>query len=220
MSIYLALKFAHLIAFVYWLGGDLGTYLASRQVVREDLGNEARGTALHIMLACDMGPKLAMPLILALGAQLATSAGMLALPIAAMLGLWLAVILWFAMVLTIYLREGTPAAKYIAEVDFWFRITVVVALFAVGGAILVGALQASGAWLGWKILVFAAMVFCGLMIRVNLRPFGAAFGNLLAGKDVEAANATLRRTIGRCRPWVWCIWAGLFLNAAFGMHLL
>jgi len=79
---------------------------------------------------------------------------------------------------------------------------------------------ASGAWLGWKTLIFAAMVFCGLMIRVNLRPFGAAFGRLLAGSEVDAANDTLRRTIGRCRPWVWCIWAGLFLNAALGLHLL
>ncbi len=220
MSTYLALKFAHLIAFVYWLGGDLGTYLASRQVVRKDLGIEARSTALHIMLACDMGPKLSMPVILALGVQLACSAGMLALPSAALAALWLAVALWTAMVLLIHLREGQPIARHIAALDFWFRIAVVVVLFCAGFAILAGGLQASGDWLGWKILVFAAMVACGLLIRLNLRPFGAAFGKLLAGSDVDQANATLQRSIARCRPWVWCIWAGLFLNAAIGLHLL
>ena len=37
MNEYLLLKFAHLRAFVYWLGGDLGTFLASRYVIRDDL---------------------------------------------------------------------------------------------------------------------------------------------------------------------------------------
>ena len=70
MSTYLLIKYAHLLAFVYWLGGDLGTFLASRQVVNSSNSPEARSVALKIMLACDMGPKLAMPIILPLGMQL------------------------------------------------------------------------------------------------------------------------------------------------------
>jgi hypothetical protein len=220
MSTYLALKFAHLIAFVYWLGGDLGTFLASRQVVREDLGPQARATALGIMLACDMGPKLAMPLILPLGVQLAWSSGMLDLPAWALAALWLACAIWTGMVLVIYLREGRPLAQRIARVDLWFRVAVIACLAALGAAILGGVIPAAGHWIGWKVMLFAAMVACGLLIRVNLRPFAAAFAALMAGREVARANASLRRCIDRCRPWVWCIWAGLFLNAALGLHLL
>jgi len=220
MSTYLALKFAHLIAFVYWLGGDLGTFLASRQVVRADLGSQARATALGIMLACDMGPKLAMPLILPLGLQLAAGAGMLALPGWALPAIWLAAALWAGMVLLIYLREGQPIARRIAAIDFWFRLAVIATLLGLAAAMLTGTVVAAGNWLAWKTLIFSAMVGCGLLIRVELRPFGPAFGAVMAGHDLDQANATLRTCIARCRPWVWCIWAGLFINAALGLHLI
>jgi hypothetical protein len=220
MSTYLALKFAHLLAFVYWLGGDLGTFLASRQVVREDLPPQARATALNIMLACDMGPKLAMPLILPLGLHLAWRAGLLSLPAWAVPALWLVCALWAAMVLAIYLREGQALAHRLARIDFGFRVALIACLLALAGAVFAGAITAGGAWVGWKIAVFAAMVTCGLLIRVRLKPFGAAFTDLMSGREVARANASLRRSIERCRPWVWCIWAGLFLNAALGMHLL
>ncbi|TXS96410.1 hypothetical protein FV139_02655 [Parahaliea maris] len=220
MSTYLALKFAHLIAFVYWLGGDLGTFLASRQVMRTDLGPQARATALGIMLACDMGPKLAMPLILPIGLQLASDAGMLALPGWALPAIWLAALLWAGMVLFIYLREGQALAHRIAAIDFWFRIAVVLTLLGLTASIFAGAIAAAGIWLGWKLLIFSAMVCCGLVIRVQLKPFGPAFGAIMAGEDLERANASLQNSITRCRPWVWCIWAGLFINAALGLHLI
>ena len=59
---------------------DLGTYFASNQVINRDLSPEARRTALKIMLACDMGPKLAMPLIFTLGVHLADLLNAIALP--------------------------------------------------------------------------------------------------------------------------------------------
>ena len=51
-------KYAHIIAMVYWLGGDLGTFFASNQVINRGLSPQARQTALKIMLACDRAPKL------------------------------------------------------------------------------------------------------------------------------------------------------------------
>ena len=68
---FIILKYLHLLGFVYWLGGDLGTFLASRQVVRTDLSSQARQTALSILLACDLGPRLAMPIMLPLGVHMA-----------------------------------------------------------------------------------------------------------------------------------------------------
>ena len=58
---YTALLYVHVLALVYWLGGDLGTFLSSRHVLRPDLGVESRQTAFKILMECDMGPRLAMP---------------------------------------------------------------------------------------------------------------------------------------------------------------
>ena len=38
---YTLLLYVHVLALVYWLGGDLGTFLSSRHVLRSELGVES-----------------------------------------------------------------------------------------------------------------------------------------------------------------------------------
>jgi hypothetical protein len=218
MTTYLLLKFAHLIAFVYWLGGDLGTFLASRQVVNPALSAESRATALKIMLACDMGPKLAMPLILPLGLQLAATGGALPLSDTVLSVAWLAGLYWFAVVLVLFLNEGKAFTRGLARLDFYFRVLVIALLGAGGGWALANDYGAD--WALAKILIFAAMVACGLAIRLNLKAFGPAFAQMMTRGASTETDATMAGAIRRCRPWVWGIWGGLFANAALGIHLL
>jgi hypothetical protein len=219
MNEYLLLKFAHILAFVYWLGGDLGTFLASRQVINRENSPEARHVALKIMLACDMGPKLAMPLILPLGVHLAAYGGWLPISATVLGIIWLLCLYWFAVVLVLYLNEGKPFTARLSRADFWFRIVFATCLgiWALS-SILPGAGMAP--WISWKLLVFVAMVGCGVFIRLNLTPFVPAFADLMANGPDEENNSAMERSISRCRPWVWCIWGGLFINAALGLRLL
>ena len=218
MNEYLLLKFAHILAFVYWLGGDLGTFLASREVINRNNSPEARHVALKVMLACDMGPKLAMPLILPLGVQLAASGGWLNVPGPVLAAIWLLCLYWFCVVLVLYLNEGKPFTAKLSRADFWFRIVFAGALGVWGVLLLTGG--DTPGWLAWKLLVFVAMVGCGVLIRINLAPFVPAFADLMSNGPTDENNSAMERSIGRCRPWVWCIWGGLFLNAALGLHLL
>lgn len=218
MNEYLLLKFLHVLAFVYWLGGDLGTFLASRQVTNSELTPQSRSVALKIMLACDMGPKLAMPLILPLGLHLAWLGGQLPINKLALTVSWLLCLYWFAVVLILYLKESAPATKLLAQADFYFRLLAVVVLLGYAGITLVSGTGAS--WIVWKIVVFALMVGCGLAIRIQLKPFTAAFVDLMSYGPSEATNKIIESSVRRCRPFVWLIWAGLFLNAALGIHLV
>ena len=217
---FLLLKYAHIIATVYWLGGDLGTYLASNQVINRDLSPEARRTALKIMLACDMGPKLAMPLIFALGVHLADLLDAIALPgwgvgAAWALGLW-----WFGNVLYLHLNEGKPAARKFARFDLAFRIGVVALLAIYAAAQLLDAAAATADWVAWKLLVFAALVACGIFIRLHLRPFIPAFARMMEQGSSEETDTIMYTSLMRCRPYVWGIWVGLFVNTALGVRLI
>jgi hypothetical protein len=219
MNEYLLIKFAHIVAFVYWLGGDLGTFIASRQVVNADNSPEARNIALKIMLACDMGPKLAMPLIFPMGLHLAHMLGAVEITTAVLVAVWAISLYWFTIVLTLYLNEGKPFTAGLAKTDFYFRLGVVALLVIYGTAALVTE-GATADWIAWKILVFAALVSCGIGIRVNLKPFLPAFVEMMSKGPSDAGNIAMAQSISRCRPYVWCIWAGLFINAALGTRLL
>ncbi len=218
MNEYLLLKFLHILAFVYWLGGDLGTFLASRQVVNPELSPESRHIALKIMLACDMGPKLAMPLILPLGLHLAYITGYLPLTAVHLALAWAVSAYWFTVVLVLYMNEGKPFTAKLSQIDLYFRIALVCLLLAWSALLLS---SDSGAdWAVWKLIIFAAMVGCGIAIRLNLKTFVPAFASMMTDGASTDTNRAMANSISRCRPWVWCIWAGLFVNAALGVRLL
>ncbi len=214
------LQLAHIVAFVYWLGGDLGTYIASNYSVKRELSPEARGIAVKIMLACDQGPKIAMPLILPLGIHMAWLMQLLVMPLWALVAVWLLAVLWLNNVLVLYFREGDAFTAKLAQFDLYMRIAVVIGLlvWAVSGLADASLIRAD--WVAWKLIVFAALVGCGIMIRINLRPYIPAFARLMTEGASDEINETLERSLARCRPWVYGIWVGLFVNAALGVHLI
>ncbi len=220
MNEYLLLKFAHIVAFVYWLGGDLGTFIASRYVVDDKIGTEARAVALKIMLACDQGPKMAMPLILPLGIHMAAITGVMQLSDWSLALVWLLAAVWLANVLILYFNEGKPFTQALSKADLIFRVIIVIALAALAIGGLVDNALISADWISWKLLVFVALVACGIAIRINLKPFVPAFVKLMSEGPSTEVNNAMRDSVARCRPFVWTIWAGLFLNAAIGLHII
>jgi len=217
---YLILKYLHIIAFVYWLGGDLGTFIASKHVIRRDISPEARHIALKIMLACDQGPKVAMPLILPLGFHLSVLMGLIDAPTWLLVVVWVICLDWCANVLALYFNESKPFTESLARIDFKFRIGVIALLTLFAGHSLITDGLISADWVAWKILIFAAMVTSGLFIRVNLKPFIPAFGEMMQNGATEKTDNTMHNSVIKCRPFVWFIWAGLFLNTAIGTHII
>ncbi len=220
MSTYLLLKLLHIVAMVYWLGGDLGTFYSSRFVVDPRLSPAQRGTALKIMLGCDQGPKLCMPLIFAIGFSMSTHLGLISAPTLVSVLVWGVALLWFANVNYLYFTQNATAKARIGQVDLIFRIAVVVGLLAVSLQSLLGAGVIHADWLALKIMIFAALVACGVYIRLQLKPFVPAFGKLMTTGSTPEVERTLTRSLARCRPAVYLIWLGLLLNAALGLHLI
>ncbi len=76
-------------------------------------------------------------------------------------------------------------------------------------------------WVGTKLLVFAAMVFCGLMIRIYIP--GYIQGIVTLRKEIDkrsmsdAMNETMSKSLAKCRPYVLAIWVGLFVECFLGV---
>ncbi|MGJ8668757.1 MAG: hypothetical protein ACSHXK_04635 [Oceanococcus sp.] len=220
MTTILTLKLLHILGFVYWLGGDLGTFFASRFVVNPELSPAQRGTALKIMLGCDQGPKLCMPLTFALGYSLSQRMGFIGAPVWLEAIVWGLALLWFANVNYLYFTDNQAAKARLSQIDLYFRMIVVTSLLTVGILSLLGHGPLSTDWLSLKIMIFAGLVACGIYIRIQLKPFVAAFMQLMTSGSTAEVEATLSRALGRCRPAVYLIWIGLIVNAALGLHLL
>jgi hypothetical protein len=213
------LKLAHLLCLVYWLGGDLGVFYSSFFVADEKRSPETRVAAAKILFALDQAPRLCMPLILGLGVHLAVRLGMIRAPFELVLGTWLLVAAWVGMVLVLHFKHGGKMVKILMPIDFWFRGVFVASVTGLCLWNLFGQGTLLIDWASWKLLLFAATVMCGLMIRVRLRPFAPAFMRLKAETHDASDNAAIRRALTGTRPFVIAIWVALLLESALGVHV-
>ncbi|MDO6475170.1 hypothetical protein Q4520_07055 [Alteromonas sp. 1_MG-2023] len=216
---FLVIKFLHVMGLVYWLGGDLGTFIASRYVLKTELGHESRVVAAKILNAADQGPRLAMPLMFASGLHLSTTLGLTPFLSGWLAVIWATGLAWLASVAALHWYSGAAKALII-KCDWVIRVTVC------AGAILTGFFSVFTAgpvvvyWAAWKLALFGVVVLLGILIRFKLKPFGPAFAKLASGQGDANTNTVIQNTIGGAAWHVKGIWILLLVISAFGLHLI
>ncbi len=207
----------HVLLFVYWLGGDLGVFYSSKFVVRPDISPEARSISAKIMLDLDLIPRMCMSLMLTVGGILTEFIGV-PHPLYQQVGIILLGPVWLSCVMYLHFRHGSKAYPLIAKFDMFIRYAVVIGLPV-------------SVWLHWdsnnlgdylwvaaKLLIFAFIVFCGIMVRGKIGPFIATVLKCRAGEmPTDAENAAQSKSLSQVRVWVFMIWAGVFIEGFIGI---
>lgn len=213
---YSLLLVAHLVLFAYWLGGDVGVFYSSYRVCDPALGKEARLTALRIMMWVDMIPRYCLVTIFPVGLSIAALLGWWTTPPGFVPAVWVFSAAWLWMVWANHHYQGRPLAETLRKVDLVVRIAVIAGLLYVGVSGLAGSGPVNQPWLAAKLVLFAALIFCGLMIRVMIGPFGPVFGRIMQAGSTPELELQLTRTMNRARPFVVAIWIGLVAMAYLG----
>ncbi|WP_256839444.1 hypothetical protein [Ornithinimicrobium faecis] len=213
----------HILLLTYWLGSDLGVFYASRFITDQKIPLAGRNVATKIMHVVDMAPRVCLVLFLPSGVTL-----MALDPLGRdifygwpLILIWLASLVWLAMVILDYRKKPERFAPLVSRADFYVRIALVVGLLATSIYALIATepfgVTTNPDWLAGKVAAYALCIFGGLMIRVKLRPFTVAFGRLQSeGSTPEiekALHAGLRGTI----PYVLFIWVMVFVAAFLGV---
>lgn len=220
MSLLLFLKLIHVLLFVFWLGMDMGTYYSSTFVVDPKLTVGQRTTALHILLGCDLGPRVAMPLVTPTGLHMATLLGIANISNTALTGIWVLSLLWLVLVLAVHFGTDEKRKKQLKTLDFGLRIVIVIGLVAIAVYNLSNPTHLLAPFLNYKLLVVAFLILCGLGIRLELKKFTPAFVDLVTGNEKEDTNYEIKKRMDRCKPYVYGIWSGTIAAAALGLHLI
>jgi hypothetical protein len=208
---------AHVLVFVYWLGGDLGAFYSSRFVVDPNRPLAARMVAAQILNNVDMAPRTALILALPTGLTVAVLKGWTGEVISpGLLGLaWVIGLSWLSLAWYLHLKH-TPSNAVLAQIDFYWRIGLMGALFilAFWGEIYD---QPLATFLRWKLALLAGAMACGLAIRIVLRPFGPAIGAVMRGESSAENEALIGALMARARIFVVLIWLFIIGAATLGL---
>ncbi len=208
--------FIHQLLFVYWLGPDIGVYYLSHRVTDTGLTPAQRLAAAQLMGQVDLMPRVCLSLMLTVGGILSEFAG-IPHPAWQMLGIILLGPAWLGLVLAVYFRQGTPAGLSLARIDFWFRALMILAVLAsVAHAWSTGRLSATP-WLAGKLLLFAAILLFGLLMRLRVAPLLAGIGRLAAEGPTLENDRRMARSLALTRPYVIAMWLCLLMAALLGV---
>ena len=220
MNWFLILKFLHILLFVFWLGTDMGTYYSSRFVINPNLSGPQRATALQILLGCDLGPRIAMPLIMPTGIHMGFYLGLVKIDSAGVLIVWLLGLLWLTLVLALHFSKNESLKGKLTKLDFWVRPFIVSLVGGLAVYNLIHPTHIVADYINWKLLAVCALILCGLGIRYHLNIFKPAFRQMMMGENLEEANHVIKKKMDDCLPYVYGIWIGLLVSAALGLHLI
>ena len=214
---YFLIKLLHLLLFVYWLGADVGVFYSSGLVRNRTLSVEARRTALQILGWIDQIPRYCMVLMLPVGYSLAYTLGVVRLRSVDFLVMWLVGLLWLALVWFVHRWQGTARGQRLRRVDLVWRWILAAGLCWDAWQGWHGRNHLLTTWLAAKFAIFAALVFCGILIRVRGAALGPALRELLSTGSTPAVEAAITSGFARTRPIVILIWLLLALAAYIGI---
>ncbi|MFN9730288.1 MAG: hypothetical protein ACK59M_07470 [Pseudomonadota bacterium] len=207
----------HILAAGYWLGTDLAVYYTAGIIADRKAPAAVRLWAGRAMLLLDMVPRTCLIVTFAVGLTLAAQAGFLA-PLRAWLpAVWVGALGWLALTWSVFRLEHSPLGHRLARIDFALRIAIAAGCLYGAALLWTGSdAIARTPWLALKLAILGAIIGLGLVIRVQLRPFGALFGKAVSGQAGAADEDALARLIARVKVPVWAIWVAVAAAIALG----
>lgn len=207
--------FLHQALFVFWLGPDIGVYMWSTKLANSENTPAQRIAAARMMPVIEVISKGCMSLMLTVGGVLTQLRGIdhydWQMPLIILLGP-----IWLTLTLLVYFRAGTALGEKLARMDVWFRWLVVASVLgSVVLSVSTGRL-AEVPWVTAKLMLFAAVVLFGLLMRTRLKSLPENLARLENDGPSSEVDGAIAKCIGNARIFMFASWICLLAAGALG----
>jgi len=213
------LRWLHIIAMAYWLGGEWGVFQSSYFVINRSLPQEERRRHMETAYRIDILARTGIILLLPLGLHMGQLYGFVPFLDGLIWLLWIVFAAWLTLTWSAFFFRETERGVRLSKIDEKIRYVVIPVLIvaAVGGLIGVGPVEAgAGAyWYPAKMLTYSGLLVIGLILRFVMREWTTLFRVLAQGPNPEA-EARLEWSIRRARWLAYLYWAGIAGTAFLG----
>lgn len=203
------LRWLHILAMVYWLGGEWGVFQTSYNVVNRALSLEERRRHMETAYRIDILARTGILLLLPLGLHLGHIYGLQPYGGGWLTIMWSGMAAWLALTWSAFLARESDLGLRLTRIDEGLRFILIPSIFVVGFASLAGhgplTIGPGTYWYGAKLVLYGFALCIGLGLRFIMRAWTVRFRRLAAGPD-PAEEAALEREIGYGRLMAYVYW--------------
>ncbi len=215
MAYYPLLVYAHILLMVFWLGTDIGVFVAGLQFIDPKRTIEQRSAVIGLGMIVDRFPRICFVVIVPVGLQMSFARGLLPIGSGAMSLIWLLSAVWLAAVIAGFFVGGTPQGRVWRLLEKTFQVGGLLAFTTAA------VLAWSGQWLipGWlagKLFAFGLMCLFSLLLDRSFAPVFAVYGVIAAQGSTPSQEATLRQHMIRTYIWVVAIYLAVLICGFLG----
>ena len=207
--------YLHILLLVFWVGTDVGVFIAAKWSEKTTLSMETRQTVLQLGMVLDRLPRSALTLIIPSGCQLATTSGWLDISGTVLGVLWLLAGIWLAILWRGFLSTDPKVQESSAKINW--ALNLVMALVVSGGGIYLLTQGQTPDWLALKILAVGAIFCAGVLLDLLFKPAVDLFLALAETPDDAALNAAYSRALSPVYIAVLAIYAFALTAAGLGV---
>ena len=213
------LRWLHILAMVYWLGGEWGVFQTSYNVVNRRLPLDERRRHMETAYRIDILARSGIILLLPLGIHMGVlwtvnphGGGWLVLN-------WVLGLSWLALCWAAFFFRETDTGIRLTKIDEAVRFVLIPLLLLAAVSSLLGHGPFKGdagfRWFSAKLGIYGLLLVIGLKLRFIMREWTAMFRRLAAAPDA-AVEATLERSIRTGRALAYVYWVGIATVAFLG----
>jgi uncharacterized membrane protein len=213
------LRWLHIIAMVYWLGGEWGVFQTSYKVINPALSQDERMRHMDTAFRIDILARLGIISLLPLGLHMGHLWGVQPAGGGWLVLMWILWAAWAALTLGAFSFRGTKRGDILSDIEDWTRYIIIPTLIITAITSLLGygpfAAGQGQKWFSAKILTFGVMLCLGFVLRIVMHEWRRLIPALAAGPDAQA-EAKLKKSIRLARTVAYFYWIGIMTTAFFG----
>ena len=218
MTDYEVWKYAHLLMFVFWVGTDMGVFLAARRSTDASLSFVSRVTLLHMALRIELLPRTMWKAALPLGVMLSRDLGFLPISDLAVSLVWVFSVTWWAISMAGAYWYDKPVGHWLARITNWLTglVGVTLIVLCLSSWLGSGPFVQDAPWLHLKVALYGAINLMVIWMMVAFDPIGAAFGRLAVEGSKPEIEAIISGTMDRSTVIIWSTYALIVIVGFIG----
>lgn len=211
------LRWLHVVAFGYWIGGELGVYHASHMIVRPDLSLGERLRHMEVAYRIDIVHRFSIVFLLSLGLQMGYNLGIQPLGGLWLVGMWILVAFWCLLTWMTYYKRGTDLGLFLTRVDDGIRYVLMPVLLSIGIYSLITGEPFGAKWYAAKITIFGGIFSIGLFMRRMMQRWIIFFRRMRVEGSTPEIEGELQKDMRIAVPLAYVYWAAIIGVAFLGV---